>query len=101
MLSKRVLFSLASIKTKLRSVAKSGLIMPEPLANPVIAISLEPLLIKAVSNLGFVSVVRIDLAAFLQLLFFNCLDAFKNAFTYSFVFKGSPITPVEKGKTDS
>ena len=58
--------SLPSIKTKLSKVAKSGLIIPDPFANPVIATFLFPMLISLEINFGFVSVVRIDRAAAFQ-----------------------------------
>ena len=43
----------------------------------------------------------IDLAACFQLLDLSLLDALIKALMYSSVFKCSPMTPVEKGNTDS
>ena len=87
------------MKTKLSRVAKSGLIIPEPLANPVIATFFFPILISLDINFGLVSVVRIERAAGFQFFSSSCEIAFIKALKYCFDGKASPITPVEKGIT--
>ena len=75
------LFIEASIKTKLNKVAKSGLIIPDPFAKPVIDTVLEPHLILRERSLGLVSVVKMDFDAFNQLWEFSFFEAFEKAST--------------------
>ena len=59
-------FIFASINTKLSKVAKSGLIIPEPFAKPVIENVCFPIVIFFEIILGLVSVVSMAFAAFAQ-----------------------------------
>src|SRR6202011_3705511 len=56
----------ASVNTKDSMVAISGMIMPAPLAMPLMVTSVLPSLTVAVAIFGNVSVVMIALAAFIQ-----------------------------------
>ena len=88
----------ASVKTNDSMVAMSGMIMPAPLAMPLMVTLALPSFTVAVATFGKVSVVMIALAALIQSP--GCAASASVASTPSnFVASsGSPITPVEARK---
>ena len=78
-----------------------GQIIPAPLAIPVITQVCPPRSSETLRNLARVSVVKIAAAARSQLLSQRSSTARGNARVISSAESGSPITPVENGRTRS
>ena len=91
----------ASQHRKASMVAISGLIIPEPLAMPVIVTGLPATSIRALSPLGAVSVVMMACAASAQPAGDSFGTACSIAERIASTGNRSPMTPVENGSTDS
>ena len=88
----------ASVKTKASMVARSGAIMPDPLAMPLRVTSMPPMLAVRVAPLGKVSVVIIALAAACHAPGAKSAFSPGNAPMILSNASGSPMTPVEAAK---
>ena len=91
--------SAALVKTNASMVAMLGAIMPEPLAMPLMIISVSPICAVRVADLAKVSVVMIDLAAWSHEL--GASEPYRSAIASVILSSanGSPITPVEATNT--
>jgi len=91
----------ASVKTKDSMVAMSGMIMPAPLAMPLMVTVVLPIAVFAVATFGKVSVVMIALAASSQPSPRAFVTSVSITPSNTVAFSGSPITPVEARNTSS
>ena len=89
----------ASVNTKASMVAMSGMIMPAPLAMPLMVTLALPSLTVAVATFGKVSVVMIALAASIQSPGAACRASVPSTPSNLVASSGSPITPVEARNT--
>src|ERR1700692_1435949 len=85
----------ASVNTNDSMVAMSGMIMPAPLAMPLMVTLALPSLMVLVATFGKVSVVMIALAAFIQSPGAAASASVANTPLNLVASSGSPITPVE------
>ena len=89
----------ASVNTKDSMVAMSGMIMPAPLAMPLMVTLALPSLTVAVATFGKVSVVMIALAASIQSSGVAASASVASTPSNLVASSGSPITPVEARNT--
>ena len=91
----------ASVNTKDSMVAMSGMIMPAPLAMPLMVTLALPSFTVAVATFGKVSVVMIALAAPIQSSGAAASASVASTPSNLVASSGSPITPVEARNTSS
>ena len=89
----------ASVNTNDSMVAMSGMIMPEPLAMPLIMTLALPSFTVAVATFGKVSVVMIAFAAPIHSPGAACSASVASTPSNLVASSGSPITPVEARNT--